>query len=176
MSTYNRVTLMGNLTRDPELKKTRKGTAVTDLRLALNRNWTDDSGEKQEETTYVDVVVWGKSAENSVRFLKKGRSVLVEGRLHMDSWKDAKSGEPRSKLRVVADSVQFLSGTQDNAAERNHSDRNGRDNRDRNRERSYDRDDRRQNRDRDDYDRHHCDDDHDRRSDSGGRRGRRNAA
>lgn len=116
MSSFNRVTLLGNLTRDPELKKTRNGAPVTDLGLALNRVWTGEDGQKQEETTYIDVTVWGRDAENAARFLQKGRSVLIEGRLQMDTWKDQQTGQNRSKLRVVAENLQFLSASQEGGA------------------------------------------------------------
>lgn len=108
MSSYNRVTLIGNLTRDPELKQTKSQTSVADLGLAINRYWTDESGQKREEVTFVDVTVWGRVAENAVKYLSKGRSVLVEGRLQMDSWQDAQTGQNRTKLRVVAEVLQFL--------------------------------------------------------------------
>lgn len=108
MSSYNRVTLVGNLTRQPELRKTKSGTPVAELGIALNRSWNGENGQKQEETTYVDVTVWGRSAENAAQYLQKGRSVLIEGRLQMETWQDKQSGEDRSKLRVVAESVQFL--------------------------------------------------------------------
>ncbi|MEM9015681.1 MAG: single-stranded DNA-binding protein [Verrucomicrobiota bacterium] len=112
MSSFNRVTLLGNLTRDPELKRTKTGASVTDLGLALNRVWANENGERQEETTFVDITVWGKNAENAAKYLQKGRSVLVEGRLQLDTWMDAKSGQNRSKLRVVAESLQFLGQNQ----------------------------------------------------------------
>ncbi|MEM6915495.1 MAG: single-stranded DNA-binding protein [Verrucomicrobiota bacterium] len=113
MSSYNRVTLLGNLTRDPELKRVKSGQAVVDLGLALNRTWSNEAGERQEETTFVDVTVWGKTAENAAKYLQKGRSVLVEGRLQLDTWTDSNSGQNRSKLRVVAESLQFLGGNQE---------------------------------------------------------------
>lgn len=112
MSSFNRVTLLGNLTRDPELKRTKSGAAVADIGLALNRSWTDESGNPHEETTFVDVTAWGKTAENAAKFLQKGRSVLVEGRLQLDTWTDQKTGQNRSKLRVVAESLQFLGAHQ----------------------------------------------------------------
>lgn len=112
MSSFNRVTLLGNLTRDPELKRTNSGAAVTDLGLAMNRSWLTESGERKEEATFVDVTVWGKTAENAAKFLQKGRSVLVEGRLQLDTWTDPKTGQNRSKLRVVAESLQFLGNHQ----------------------------------------------------------------
>ena len=113
MSSYNRVTVMGNLTRDPELKRVKSGQAVVDLGLALNRTWMNESGERQEEVTFVDVTGWGKNAENAAKYLQEGRSVLVEGRLQLDTWMDSKSGQNRSKLRVVAESLHFLGSNQE---------------------------------------------------------------
>lgn len=115
MSSFNRVTLVGNLTRDPELRQTKNNNSVTEIGLAMNRSRTLENGQKQEEATFVDVIVWGRDAENAVKYLKKGRSVLVEGRLQMDSWKDSQSGQSRSKLRVVAESVQYMGGNQETA-------------------------------------------------------------
>lgn len=112
MSSYNKVTLLGNLTQKPELRNTAKGMAVTELRMAMNRSWTNDRGEKQEDVTYVDVTVWGRPAENAVQFLEKGRSVLVEGRLQTDFWQDKQTGQNRTKLKVVADSLLFLGANQ----------------------------------------------------------------
>ncbi len=108
MSSYNRVTLLGNLTRQPELRKTKTGTAVTEFGLALNRAWTGEDGRRQEETTFVEITVWGRAAENAVQYLQKGRSVLVEGRLQMDAWQDKETGQERTRLKVVADLVQYL--------------------------------------------------------------------
>ncbi len=116
MSSYNRVTLIGNLTRNPELRKTKTGNSVTELGLALNRVWQNESGQKQEEVTFVDVTLWGRNAENAAQYLQKGRSVLVEGRLQLETWQDKQSGQDRSKLKVVADIIQFLGGGQDHAA------------------------------------------------------------
>jgi len=113
MSSYNRVTLMGNLTRQPELRKTKTGTAVTELGLALNRVWSGENGQKQEETTFVDITVWGRAAENAAQYLQKGRSVLIEGRLQMETWQDKQTGQDRTKLKVVADSIQFLGSNQE---------------------------------------------------------------
>lgn len=112
MSSYNRVTLIGNLTRQPELRKTKTGAAVTELGIALNRAWTAEDGERHEETTFVDVTVWGRTAENAAKYLSKGRSVLVEGRLQMDSWQDKETGRDRTRLKVVAESLQFLGAHQ----------------------------------------------------------------
>ena len=121
MSSLNRVMLMGNLTRDPETKFLPSGTAVTDLGLAINRTYTQD-GERKEETTFVDITVWGKQAENCGKFLRKGSGVFVEGRLQLDTWQDQQSGQNRSKLKVVGDRVQFLpSNTAANGDFRDHN-------------------------------------------------------
>jgi single-strand DNA-binding protein len=108
MANVNKVILIGNLTRDPEVKFTPKGSAVCDLGLAINRFYSTDSGEKREETTFVDVTLWGKQAELAGEYLKKGRSVYLEGRLQLDTWDDKQSGQKRSKLRVVGETMQFL--------------------------------------------------------------------
>ncbi len=108
MANLNKVLLMGNLTRDPEVRYTPKGTAVTELGIAVNRTFSGENGEKREEVTFVDVTVWGRTAENAGQYLKKGRSVFIEGRLQLDSWEDKQSGQKRNKLKVVADNVQFL--------------------------------------------------------------------
>jgi len=117
MASYNKVLLMGNLTRDPEVKYTPKGMAVTDLGLAVNREYTTDSGEKREEVVFVDVTVWGRQAETCGEYLKKGRPVFVEGRLQLDTWDDKQSGQKRSKLRVNAERVQFLGGRNEGGGE-----------------------------------------------------------
>ncbi len=108
MAALNKVMLIGNLTRDPEVRYTPKGSAVADLAIAVNRTYTVDGGERMEETTYVDVVVWAKLAELAGQYLSKGRRVFVEGRLQMDSWEDRQTGQKRTKLRVVAENIQFL--------------------------------------------------------------------
>lgn len=108
MASLNKVMLLGNLTRDPELRHTPKGSAVTDLGLALNRRVQDGNGGWKKEVTFVDVTVWGNSAENAHKYLSKGRGVFVEGRLQMDTWDDKETGKKRSKLKVVADNLQFL--------------------------------------------------------------------
>lgn len=110
MANVNKVILIGNLTRDPEVKYTPKGSAVADISLAVNRNFTLDSGEKREETTFVDVILWGKTAELAGQYLKKGNPLYIEGRLQLDSWEDKQSGQKRSKLRVVGETMQFLGG------------------------------------------------------------------
>ena len=108
MPNLNKVQLMGNLTRDPELKHTPRGTAICDLGLAINRTWKDDSGEKQEETTFVDVTFWGKSGEIIEKYVKKGQPIYIEGRLQLDTWEDKQTGQNRSKLKVTGESFQFL--------------------------------------------------------------------
>ena len=108
MASYNKVLLMGNLTRDPEVKYTPKGTALANLGLAVNRVWTTESGEQKEEVTFIDIEVWGRQAETAGQYLSKGRPVFVEGRLKLDSWEDKESGQKRNKLKVVAERVQFL--------------------------------------------------------------------
>jgi single-strand DNA-binding protein len=108
MASFNKVILMGNLTRDPELRYTPKGTAVAKLGLAVNRNWTSESGEKKEEVTFVDVDVFGRTAENVAQYMRKGRPILIEGRLRLDQWDDKQTGQKRSRLGVVAETVQFL--------------------------------------------------------------------
>lgn len=110
MSTFNKVILLGNLTRDPEVRYTPKGTAVTEIGMALNRVYTAENGEKREEVTFVDVTLWGRTAEIAGEYLKKGRPVFIEGRLQLDSWDDKQSGQKRSKLKVVADSMQLIGG------------------------------------------------------------------
>ena len=107
MASYNRVLLMGNLTRNPEIRYTPSGTAVADLGLAINENFKNKAGETVEQTCFVDVVVWGRQAETSAEYLHKGSPVFVEGRLQLDQWEN-QQGEKRSKLRVRADRVQFL--------------------------------------------------------------------
>ena len=109
MASYNKVILGGNLTRDPELRHIPSGTAVTDLGLAVNRTWTDrNTNQRSEETTFVDVTCWGRTAEIACEYLRKGRPVLVEGRLQMDEWNDRETGAKRTKLKVVCDNMQML--------------------------------------------------------------------
>jgi single-strand DNA-binding protein len=108
MASYNKVMLLGNCTRDPEVKYTPKGSAVADLGLAINRYYTTDGGEKREETTFVDVTLWGRQAEIAGEYLKKGRPVFIEGRLQLDTWDDKQTGQKRSKLRVVGEAMQLL--------------------------------------------------------------------
>ncbi len=115
MASLNRVLLMGNLTRDPELRYIPSGTAVANLGLATNRRYTTQDGERKEEVCYIDIVVWGKTAENCANYLSKGRPVFIEGRLQLDTW-ETEDGQKRSKLKVVADRVQFLGGRREDDA------------------------------------------------------------
>jgi single-strand DNA-binding protein len=108
MGFYNKVILIGNLTRDPEVRYTPKGTAVAKLGLAINRNWRTETGEQREEVTFVDVDVFGRQAETVGQYLRKGRPVLVEGRLRLDTWEDKQTNQKRSRLGVVMESFQFL--------------------------------------------------------------------
>jgi single-strand DNA-binding protein len=108
MANLNKVMLIGNLTRDPELRYTPKGTAVADISLAINRVWNNDQGQKQEETTFVDVTLWGRQAELAQQYLSKGRSAYIEGRLQMDTWDDKETGKKRSKLKVIGETLQFM--------------------------------------------------------------------
>jgi len=108
MASFNKVILMGNLTRDPELRYTPKGTAIAKIGLAVNRVWTTDTGEKKEEVTFVDVDIFGRTAENVGQYMRKGRPIMIEGRLKLDQWDDKQTGQKKSKLGVVAETVQFL--------------------------------------------------------------------
>jgi single-strand DNA-binding protein len=108
MASFNKVILAGNLTRDPELRYTSKGTAIARLGLACNRKWKSETGEMKEEVTFVDVDAFGKQAETIGQYLKKGRPILIEGRLRLDQWEDKQSGQKKSKLGVVLESFQFL--------------------------------------------------------------------
>ena len=108
MASLNKVLLMGNLTRDPEVRHTPKGTAVGDLAMAINMTYKAQDGTEKEEVCYVDVVVWGRQAETCREYLTKGAPVFVEGRLQLDQW-EGPEGEKKSRMRVRADRVQFLS-------------------------------------------------------------------
>ncbi|MDR1144934.1 MAG: single-stranded DNA-binding protein [Verrucomicrobiales bacterium] len=109
MASLNRVFLIGNLTRDPEIRHTPKGTAVGDLSMAINITYRTQEGADKEEVCYVDVVVWGRQAETCKDYLTKGSPIFIEGRLQLDQW-ETQQGEKRSRLRVRAERVQFLGG------------------------------------------------------------------
>ncbi len=108
MANFNKVILAGNLTRDPELRYTPKGVAIAKVGLAVKRVWKNEAGETKEEVTFVDIDAFGKQAETIGQYLKKGRPVLVEGRLRLDQWDDKQTGQKRSKLAVVLEGFQFL--------------------------------------------------------------------
>jgi single-strand DNA-binding protein len=107
-ASINNVVLAGNVTRAVELRYTPKGKAVAELGLAMNRRWKTESGEEKEDVTFVDVTLWGATAENSAKVLKKGSPVLIEGRLSLETWDDKATGQKRSKVVVVAERVHFL--------------------------------------------------------------------
>jgi single-strand DNA-binding protein len=117
MASFNKVILAGNLTRDPEVRYTAKGSAVAAFTLAVNRRWKSESGELKEEVSFIDVEAWDKRAETIAQYLKKGNPFLVEGRLKQDTWEDKNTHQKQSKLKVVLEGFSFLgTGRADNAA------------------------------------------------------------
>jgi single-strand DNA-binding protein len=110
--------LIGNLTQDPEVRRTSSGTAVSTLRLAVNESFQNKSGERVERVLFVDIDVWDRQAETCQQYLNKGSPVFIEGRLQMDSWEDKESGQKRTRLKVRAERVQFLSGPRRDGAVR----------------------------------------------------------
>lgn len=112
MANLNRVLLIGNLTRDPELRVTPKGTAICQFDLAISRSFKDESGATREEATFVHVEAWGKQGELIAKYCAKGRPLFVEGRLRLDQWEDKQTGQKRSRLKVVVENFQFLNGGQ----------------------------------------------------------------
>jgi single-strand DNA-binding protein len=116
MANFNKVYLMGNLTRDPEMRVTPKGTAICQFGLAISRSWKDESGQAKEETTFVDIESWGKQGEIISKYCSKGRPLFVEGRLKFDQWEDKTSGQKRSKLKVVLENFQFIGSREGGAA------------------------------------------------------------
>jgi single-strand DNA-binding protein len=108
MASFNKVILAGNLTRDPELRYTPKGTAVAKIGLAVNRTWKSESGETKEEVSFIDIEAWGRQAEVIAQYMRKGRPLLVEGRLKLDSWEDKNTHQKQSKLKVVLESFSFI--------------------------------------------------------------------
>jgi single-strand DNA-binding protein len=108
MASFNRVILAGNLTRDPELRYTPKGTAVARIGLAMNRTWKTETGETKEEVTFVDVEAFGRQAEVIAQYMKKGRPFLVEGRLKLDQWEDKNTHQKQSKLKVILEGFSFV--------------------------------------------------------------------
>jgi single-strand DNA-binding protein len=110
MAGYNKVILIGNLTRDPELRYTPQGVAIAKIGLAVNRTWKNEAGESKEEVTFVDVDAFRRQAETLAQYLKKGSPLMVEGRLKLDQWDDKQTGQKRSRLGVVLEGFQFLGG------------------------------------------------------------------
>jgi single-strand DNA-binding protein len=108
MANVNKVTLIGNLTRDPELRVTPKGTAICQFSLAVNRSYKSESGEKLEEVTFIDLEAWSKTGETIAKYCTKGRPLYVEGRLKLDVWNDKTTNEKRSRMKVVVENFQFL--------------------------------------------------------------------
>ncbi len=112
-SSFNKVILMGNLTRDPELRVTPSGANICKIGLAVNRSFTGQDGERKEEVTFVDCDAFGKQAETISRWMSKGKGILIEGRLRLDQWEDRQSGQSRSKLGVVIENFTFVGGRGD---------------------------------------------------------------
>jgi single-strand DNA-binding protein len=108
MASFNKVILVGNLTRDPEMRYTPKGMAIAKLGLAVNRVWKNEAGESKEEVTFVDIDAFGRQAETISQYMKKGSPILIEGRLRLDQWDDKQTGQKRSRLGVVLEGFQFL--------------------------------------------------------------------
>lgn len=114
MASFNKVILVGNLTRDPQVRYTPSGMAVADVGLAVNHTWFDkQSNQRKEEVTFVDVTLWGRTAEIAGEYLAKGRQVLIEGRLRLDQWDDKQTGQKRSKLCVVGENMTMLGNRQE---------------------------------------------------------------
>jgi single-strand DNA-binding protein len=116
MASFNKVILAGNLTRDPELRYTPKGTAVAKITLAVNRTWKTESGENKEEVSFVDVEAWGRQGEVIAQYMRKGRPLLVEGRLKQDTWEDKNTHQKQSILKVVLESFSFIDSNRPDGA------------------------------------------------------------
>ncbi len=108
MASFNKVILVGNLTRDPELRYTPKGTAIAKIGLAVSHKWKNEAGELKEDVLFVDVDCFARTAENVGQYMRKGSAILIEGRLRLDTWDDKQTNQKRSKINVVAETVQFL--------------------------------------------------------------------
>jgi single-strand DNA-binding protein len=115
MASFNKVILAGNLTRDPELRYTPKGTAVARFTLAVSRTWTGEDGQKKEEVSFIDIDAWGRQGEVIAQYMKKGRPFLVEGRLKQDTWEDKNTKQKVSKLKVVLESFSFIDSNRGDA-------------------------------------------------------------
>jgi single-strand DNA-binding protein len=108
MASFNKVIIAGNLTRDPELRYTPKGSAVAKIGMAVNRTWKNEAGENKEEVSFIDIEAWGRQAEVIAQYMRKGRPLLVEGRLKQDTWEDKNTHQKQSKLKVVLESFSFI--------------------------------------------------------------------
>lgn len=117
MANLNRVQLIGNLTRDVEVKYTGKGTAIADISIAINRKWKDQDNQMKEETTFVDLTAFGKTAELAGQYISKGSSCYFEGRLNLETWEDKTSGQKRSKMKVIIENMQFLGGKKESGSQ-----------------------------------------------------------
>jgi len=117
MANLNKVMLIGNLTRDVEIKHTAKGTAIADICIAVNRKWRDEAGEQKEETTFVDMTAFGKTAELAGKYLSKGNPCYFEGRLNLETWEDKTTQQKRSRMKVIVESLQFLGGKSPQSAD-----------------------------------------------------------
>ncbi|TVR52876.1 MAG: single-stranded DNA-binding protein [Puniceicoccaceae bacterium] len=115
MASFNKVILMGNLTRDPEMRVTPNGLSICKFSIAVNRIYSTADGERREEVTFIDIDSFGRQAETIGKYMTKGRGILVEGRLRLDQWEDKESGQKRSKLGVVLDTFQFVGGRGDDS-------------------------------------------------------------
>ncbi len=118
MANLNKVMLIGNLTRDPEVKYTPKGTAIAQFGLAVNRSYNTEAGEKREEVTFIDVEAYARVAEIIGEYCKKGKPLFVEGRLKLDTWDDKTTGQKRSKTKVVVENIQLLGSSQGGISEK----------------------------------------------------------
>jgi single-strand DNA-binding protein len=116
MPSLNRVFLIGNLTREVELRYTPKGTPVAEIGVAINRVWTDEENRKREEATFVEVTFWARLAEIAEQYLHKGGPAIIEGRLHLDTWEDKQTGQKRSRLRVIGENLQLLGNKENDRA------------------------------------------------------------
>lgn len=125
MANLNRVTLIGNLTRDVELKYTGKGTAIADISIAVNRKWKDQDNQMKEETTFVDLTAFGKTAELAGQYLAKGSSCYFEGRLNLETWEDKTTQQKRTKMKVVIENMQFLGSKKDSGSQSQSSAKSG---------------------------------------------------
>lgn len=125
MASYNKVILMGNFTRDPELRQTQSGTSVCRFSIAVNRSYNGQDGNVREETCFVEVDVFGRTAENIAKFFTKGKPILIEGRLRQDTWDDKETGKSRSKLVVVLERFEFVGGARDSGDSDSYSSSSG---------------------------------------------------